>query len=71
MPQPLLGDVPYRLLADLVVVLHFGFVVFVLFGGVLVWRWRWLVWIHVPAVLWGVGIEWTGGSVPSRHLRTG
>ena len=67
-PQPLLGDVPYRLLADVVVVLHFGFVVFVLFGGVLVWRWRWLAWIHVPAVLWGVGIEWTGGICPLTPL---
>jgi Protein of Unknown function (DUF2784) len=51
----------YRLLAGAVVVLHLGFVVFVAAGGLLVWRWRRLAWVHLPAVAWGVWIELSGG----------
>lgn len=63
----------YRLLADAVVVLHLVFVVFVVFGGLLVlWR-RWAVVAHVPAAAWGVYIELTGGICPltplENHLR--
>ena len=54
----------YGLLADLVVVLHLVFVVFVALGGVLVWRAHWLAWLHLPAVVWGVGIEWSGAICP-------
>ncbi|MBI4421546.1 MAG: DUF2784 family protein, partial [Gemmatimonadetes bacterium] len=42
-----------RLLADLVLVLHFTFVAFVVLGGVLVLRWPKLAWAHVPAAAWG------------------
>ena len=56
------------LLADLVVVIHVVFVVFVVFGGLLVWRWPWVAWFHVPAVCWGVGIEWMGGMCPLTPL---
>lgn len=49
--------VPYRLLADLVVCLHLGFVLFVLLGGFAVWRWRWVMWVHLPAVAWGTLVE--------------
>ncbi len=43
-----------RVLADVVMVVHFGFLVFVTIGGFLAWRWpRWIV-AHVAAVAWGV-----------------
>ncbi len=48
---------PYRLLADLVVVLHVLFVAFVVLGGLLVLRWPRLAWVHVPAALWGGACE--------------
>jgi hypothetical protein len=54
----------YRLLAGAVVVLHLGFVLFVAAGGLLVWRWRRLAWVHLPAVAWGVWIELSGGICP-------
>jgi hypothetical protein len=54
--------------ADLLVVLHLAFVAFVVFGGLLVLRWPRVVWLHVPALLWGVGIEWTGGICPLTPL---
>jgi hypothetical protein len=54
----------YHVAADAVVVLHFGFVVFVLFGGLLVLRWPALLWTHLPAALWGVVIEFGGWICP-------
>ena len=55
---------PYRALADLVLVAHFGFVVFVALGGLLVLRWPRLVWLHIPAALWGVIVEYAGIICP-------
>lgn len=59
---------PYRILADLIVIIHLLFILLVLCGGLLVlWR-RWLVWLHLPAVLWGIGIELYGGICPLTPL---
>lgn len=58
----------YRLLADATVVLHLAFVVFVVFGGLLVLRWSHLVWLHVPAAIWGVLIEFAGWICPLTPL---
>ncbi|HET9679548.1 MAG TPA: DUF2784 domain-containing protein, partial [Gammaproteobacteria bacterium] len=58
----------YALLADLTVLLHFGFILFVLGGGLLVlWR-RWLVWLHVPIAVYGVLVEWVGWICPLTPL---
>jgi hypothetical protein len=56
------------LLANVMVVLHFAFIVFVVLGGFLVWRWRWVAWLHVPAALWGAAIEFVGGVCPLTPL---
>ena len=62
-----------RLAADLVVLLHGAFVLFVALGGLLVWRWPRLAWLHLPAVAWGALIEFTGWICPltplEQHLR--
>jgi len=58
----------YRLLADLVLILHAGFVAFVMLGALLVLRWPRIAWFHVPAVLWGAGIELLGGLCPLTPL---
>ena len=50
-----------RALADLVLLLHLAFIVFVVAGGLLALRWRWVPLVHVPAALWGVYIEVSGG----------
>ena len=63
-------QMPYTLLADLLVVVHLSFVVFVILGGLLVGRRAWVVWLHLPAVCWGVGIEWMGGICPLTPLET-
>jgi hypothetical protein len=59
---------PYRLLADLVLILHAGFVAFVVLGALLALRWPRIAWIHVPVVLWGAGIEFVGGICPLTPL---
>jgi hypothetical protein len=58
----------YPLLADLVVGVHLAFVVFVVLGGLLVMKWPRLIWIHLPAVLWGVAIELFGWICPLTPL---
>jgi len=58
----------YRTLADLVVLAHLGFVVFVVVGGFLALRWRRLPWLHLPAALWGAANELAGWSCPLTPL---
>jgi Protein of Unknown function (DUF2784) len=54
----------YRLLADLVVILHLAFLLFTVLGGLVVLRWRWFPWIHLPAAIWGGFVEVTGRVCP-------
>ena len=64
---------PYRLLADFVVVAHFLFVAFVMVGGLLVLRWPRVLWVHPPCAVWGALIELLGWVCPltplENHLR--
>lgn len=59
---------PYHLLADLVLVLHLVFVVFSGLGGLLVLRWPKILWLHVPALLWGVMVQWADLICPLTPL---
>lgn len=54
----------YSVLADLLVLLHLGFILFVVFGGLLALKWRWAVWLHVPAATWGAAVEFMGWICP-------
>lgn len=47
----------WRMAADALVVIHLGFILFVMLGGLLLLRWPRLIWLHVPAVAWGVIVE--------------
>ncbi len=47
----------YRVAADAVVFFHLAFILFVLFGGLLVLRWPWAAVLHVPAMVWGAAVE--------------
>jgi hypothetical protein len=58
----------FDVMADAVVVVHVAFIAFVAVGALLAWRWRWLVWLHVPAVVWGVGIIAIGWDCPLTPL---
>jgi hypothetical protein len=56
------------MLADLVVVLHFAFVLVVVFGGLLVLRWRRLAYVHLPVAFYGALIELVGWVCPLTPL---
>ena len=58
----------YRLAADALVWLHLGFILFVLFGGLLPLRWPRLAWLHLPAVAWGCAVEFLGLPCPLTPL---
>jgi Protein of Unknown function (DUF2784) len=58
----------FRLLADAVVVVHLGFVLFVVLGGLLVLRWPRMAWVHLPAAAWGAWIEFAGWICPLTPL---
>ena len=58
----------YRAAADLVVLVHFAFVVFVVLGALLVVRRPWVAWVHLPAALWGALIEFGGWVCPLTPL---
>ena len=58
----------YRALADATMLVHFAFIVFVLLGGLLALRRRWMMWLHLPAAAWGVLIELRGWTCPLTPL---
>jgi hypothetical protein len=58
----------WRLLADLLVALHLAFAAFVIFGGFLVWKWRWTPLAHLPALAWGFWVETSGQVCPLTPL---
>lgn len=63
----------YGALADAVLVFHLTFIVFVMTGALLVLRWPWVAFLHVPSFLWGALLEFAGWICPltplELHLR--
>jgi hypothetical protein len=57
-----------HVLATLVVAAHVLFVAFVVIGGLLVFRWRKLLYLHLAAVVWAVYVEWSGAICPLTPL---
>jgi hypothetical protein len=58
----------YSTLANVVLALHLGFVLFAVLGGLLVLRRPRIAWLHVPAAAWGAAIEFAGGICPLTPL---
>lgn len=58
----------YRALADATMLLHFAFIAFVVLGGLFALRWRRMMWLHLPAAVWGVLIELFGWVCPLTPL---
>lgn len=59
---------PYALLADCVVIAHLAFVALVVCGAFLALRWRRLLWVQVPAALWGAAVELANWPCPLTPL---
>ena len=58
----------YRTLADSILVIHFLFIIFVVFGGFFLFRSRRFAWLHIPVVIWGAFIEFSGRICPLTPL---
>ncbi len=58
----------YKLLADFVLLLHFAFIVFAVFGGLLALKNLKWAWLHVPAAVWGGLVEFVGWICPLTPL---
>lgn len=58
----------YLLLADAVLLAHLLYILFALFGGLLLLHRVRLAWLHVPAMLWAVLVEWYGWICPLTPL---
>lgn len=58
----------YGFLATTLVLVHFAFILFVMFGGLLAVRWPKVVWIHLPLAAWGAFVEFSGMVCPLTPL---
>jgi len=58
-----------NLAADTVLLVHLGFVLFVVFGGLLLFRWPRSAFFHLPAAIWGILIEFSGWISPLTPLK--
>lgn len=58
----------YRVIEMATVFVHFGFVLYVVFGGFLAWKWRRTIAIHLVAVAWGAGSLVIGYDCPLTNL---
>jgi hypothetical protein len=57
------GYFMYGFLADLVMFLHFAFILLVVFGGLLALRWQRFALLHLPAVVWALFLELRPGTM--------
>jgi hypothetical protein len=58
----------YSILADMVVLIHLLFIVFVVTGGLLArWSRKWFL-VHLPAATWAAAIEFRGWICPLTPL---
>jgi len=58
----------FRIAADGMVVIHLAFILFVILGGLTLFKWPWMIWVHVPAAVWGGLVELFGAPCPLTPL---
>ncbi|WP_344970979.1 DUF2784 domain-containing protein [Salinactinospora qingdaonensis] len=58
----------YRVLADAAAVAHFSFLVYVLLGGFLAWKWPRAFWPHLACAAYGLGIVVIGWTCPLTYV---
>ena len=54
----------YSFLADLLVVFHLVFILYVIAGALLIFKWTKTLWLHLPSCFWGMTVEFTGWICP-------
>ena len=58
----------YELAADVTLIVHFAFIIFVVFGALLFFVSTKIIYVHVPALIWGIYIELTHSVCPLTYL---
>ena len=58
----------FEIFATLVLLLHFSFILFVIFGAILILKFKQIIYVHIPAVAWGAYIELSHSICPLTHL---
>ena len=58
----------YEFAADLTLIVHFAFIIFVVFGALLFFVSTKIIYVHVPALIWGIYIEITHSICPLTYL---
>ena len=58
----------YKLLADLTLIMHLLFILFVILGGLIALKTNLVIWIHLPCAIWGVLLEINYWICPLTHL---
>lgn len=58
----------YWLTANLILIIHLGFIVYVVIGGFLLTRWKWSILLHLPATVWAALLEFNGWLCPLTPL---
>ena len=58
----------YIFAANLTLVIHLIFIIFVVFGALLLFVSLKIAIIHIPAVIWGTYVEFTGSICPLTYL---
>ena len=58
----------FEIFATLILLLHFSFILFVIFGALLILRFKKIIYFHIPAVAWGAYNELSHSICPLTHL---
>ena len=58
----------YELAADFSLIVHFAFITFVVFGGLLFFVLTKIIYVHPPALFWGIYMELTHSICPLTYL---
>ena len=58
----------YEIAANLVLIVHLIFIIFVIFGGLLFFISKSIIFIHIPAFIWGSYVELTNSICPLTYL---
>ena len=58
----------YEFFANLTLIVHLIFILFVIFGGLFFFIFSKIIYIHLPALLWGIYIEVTNSICPLTYL---
>ena len=58
----------HELAAGIILIIHFLFILFVIFGALLFFVVKKIVFIHIPAIIWGTYIELTNSICPLTYL---